>query len=478
MKRIIKSILNLKDIETELLEDLLSANITDTEKEYIDYILKSKTELSMLPTERAFIDKFPETEVFLEKQDIIAESDLEFAIRELIRDRKAFEAGKQLMNLASQVSTKGLSEDDLEKLRDMIDSDNNVELSKASYSFKEFHKQYEETKDKPTGLLTFVNEIDDMIGGMNYGTVNIIMAYVASFKSVWGVNIVYNNTYKLGYNVALISLEVPREMVQENILCRHSAENKFSQYPFICHNKIRNRTLSDEEEDFIFNTVADDLENNSKGKLFILDETDFVNMTFSEIRNTLYKIDDKCFELTGTGLDAVVVDYAQLFKFTDNGGKGKSEMALVNDYISFFRRLTVKFRKHPTELNSDGTPKYRQLSTVILAQANRQGYEKACKTRGKYTLLALSEANELERSAYRVFSIWTDDLLKESKEAMLCVLKNRGGKTQYEPFSVYADGESYVFGDSDSQNTDTIDLSSTSDEDLLSAFDDTDFGLY
>ena len=40
MKKIIKSILNLKDIETELLEDLLSANITDTEKEYIDYILK------------------------------------------------------------------------------------------------------------------------------------------------------------------------------------------------------------------------------------------------------------------------------------------------------------------------------------------------------------------------------------------------------------------------------------------------------
>ena len=43
MKKIIKSILNLKDIETELLEDLLSANITDTEKEYIDYILNSTT---------------------------------------------------------------------------------------------------------------------------------------------------------------------------------------------------------------------------------------------------------------------------------------------------------------------------------------------------------------------------------------------------------------------------------------------------
>ena len=48
----------------------------------------------------------------------------------------------------------------------------------------------------------------------------------------------------------------------------------------------------------------------------------------------------------------------------------------------------------------------------------------------------------------------------------------------FEAFSVYADGESYVFGDSDAQNTDTIDLSSTSDEDLLSAFDDTDFRLY
>lgn len=477
MKKILKTILSMKDVEIDLLESLLGASISETEKEYVDFIYKSKVELSMLPTEDVFIDKFPETEVFLERADKIAEESLEFAIRELIRDRKSFEAGKSLMNLASKVSTGGLREADLEGLRDLIDVEN-VELAKASYSFREYRKQYEDTKNKPTGLLTFVNEVDDLIGGMNYGTVNIIMAYVANFKSVWGVNIVYNNAYKLGYNVALISLEVPREMVQENILCRHSTDSKFPQMPFVCHSKLRNRSLTEEEETFMFDTVAEDIETNSKGMMFLLDESDFSNFTFTEIRNTLYKIDDECWAKTGSGLDAIVVDYAQLFKFTDNGGKGKDEKAIVNDYISFFRQMTVKFRKHPTDVDSDGNPKWRQLSTTILAQANRQGYEKACKTRGKYNLMALSEANELERSAYRVFSIWTDDLLKESKEAMVCVLKNRGGQTQYEPFSVFADGESYTFGDSDSQNTDTLDLTSASDSDLMSAFDDGDFGLY
>ena len=74
-------------------------------------------------------------------------------------------------------------------------------------------------------------------------------------------------------------------------------------------------------------------------------------------------------------------------------------------------------------------------------------------------------------------SVWADDLLKESKEAMVCLLKNRSGQTQYTPTPVFVDGEAYVFGDSTlNPNSDTIDVNSDS-FDLESLFDDSSLGF-
>ena len=46
-----------------------------------------------------------------------------------------------------------------------------------------------------------------------------------------------------------------------------------------------------------------------------------------------------------------------------------------------------------------------------------------------------------------VMFIYTNEEMKESKEATVQILKNRNGRTIDEPLSVYADGETYVFGD-------------------------------
>lgn len=281
------------------------------------------------------------------------------------------------------------------------------------------------------------------------GSPTYIVNGCVTHNTTLACNMAYHNSYNLGYNIAVISLEMPREDYLYNILGRHSVDAKFTKYPFVPHGKIRHHDLSDEEEEYLLNDVLNDLVDNSKGMLFVLDETDFRNMSYTEIRETLYRIDDICMEKTGTSLDAIVIDHAHLLKFTDNANsRNKSEAAIVNDYISFFRRLTQKFRK-TDELDENGNPVYKMLSTILLAQSNRTGFENACKKKGEYSLLAIAEFNEIERASYRVLSIWTDDVLKASKEAMMCVLKNRGGSTQYVPMSVYADGESYVFGDID-----------------------------
>lgn len=478
MKDIIKSSLNTKEEEVIfILEDLLSSEITTRESEIINYIIKSYNELDITPTETDIIGKYPELAPMLSQGICLSLADLDYHVRTVVRDRKSLKASQSLMDIASKIQEKGLKEEDIEALRDLVDTEQ-VEISKDSYDFSYFQQKYEKAKTAPTGLLTFVQEVDSIIGGMQTGTVSVLAAYVANFKSVWGTNIAYNNTYQMGYNVCVLSLEVPKEEVLMNILCRHSYDPKFSQFEFIPHEGIRRGTLTEEQESYLFNTILPDLNNNSKGKLFILDETDFANMSYSEIRATLYKIDDLAKEQTGTGLDAIIVDHCHLLKYTDNASKGKSENAIINDYVSFFRRLTIKFRKLPKE-NPDDEQKYSQLSTILLAQTNRKGYEQACKKRGAYNLLALSEANEIERSAYRVMSIWTDDLLKESKEAMVCVLKNRSGMTNYTPTPVYADGEAYVFGDiTMNQGGDTIDLGSDGGSlDFDSLFDDSSLGF-
>jgi replicative DNA helicase len=247
----------------------------------------------------------------------------------------------------------------------------------------------------------------------------------------------YYNSYYLGYNVCFISLEVSKKDMLWNILSRHSYSDKFTQMSYVPHDEIRKGALSPEKEAFLFDVVAKDLAENSKGKFIILDETDFKDFSFSEIMTKLYEVDDEV-----GGLDAVFFDHAGLFKYYQKSGhRDSSEGEAINAYISFIRRLSIRFRFNPE------TKEYRQLISVVVIQANREGWKRASKRGGQYDLRAISEANEVEKASYRIFSIYTDDFMKEAKEARVCILKHRSGKTTTEPLVVYVDPVCYYIGD-------------------------------
>ena len=209
---------------------------------------------------------------------------------------------------------------------------NSQKQEQKPLKFTDSRKIYSELKASNKGLITGISELDTIIGGMSYGTVNTIMAYTAHFKSLWSTNIAYINSYKLGYNVCFISLEVSKSDILWNILSRHSQIDKFSKFNYIPHDEIRKAGLSEEKEDFLFDEVAKDLEENTAGKLVILDETDFKEFSFSEIMTKLYEVDD-----TVGGLDAVIFDHAGLFKFYKKGGRS-DEGEVINEYISFIRK--------------------------------------------------------------------------------------------------------------------------------------------
>ncbi len=179
-------------------------------------------------------------------------------------------------------------------------------------------------------------------------------------------------------------------------------------------------------------------------------------------------MDDKL-KQEGKQLDAVIVDYIQLCKFSGNG-MTRDANAQINSYVTFFRRLGQNFRKEVDPVT--GKESVRQLTMILLSQINRDNWRRARNNDGKYDITCLADANELERGSYRVFTTYTNEDLKGRKSAQVQILKNRTGQTMYEPAVCYADGEAYVFCDEDGMNQTFGGNQAMSVEAAFSAFDD------
>ena len=273
-------------------------------------------------------------------------------------------------------------------------------------------------------------------------------------NTTMSLNIAHLNAYELGYNICYLSLETPKEDINWNLLSCHSYSTKFQRYNFVSHAKMRWGTMTADEEDFIFNEVEPDLKNDyiddegntrKRGKVIILDESDFKTFSFGEISSVIEKVDDKL----GGKLDCVIVDYIQLCKFSGQGVTYDAN-SQINSYVTFFRRLAQNFKK---EIKEDGTEEVRQLTMILLAQINRSSWQKASRNEGRYDITCLADANELERGSARVFTTYTSEDLKARKSAQVQILKNRAGQTMYDPVTVYADGEAYVFMSEDGMNS-------------------------
>lgn len=443
MYNIIKSVLGKDNREcSEVLNICISeenAKLLDKEEiAMLSYLANSYALSGLFPTEDLFKEEFGRYMPAINAAKELNTHDLKVYLAEFLDRRRKQFAAREFMRMSAEVGKEGVTDEHFELVRDLYKETTDYEEVNI-HNFDDLKKIYEERANKPLGLKTYVREIDDKIGGLDPGTVNIIFGWTGSFKTTWALNIAYSNAVKNHYNIAYISLEVPKLDIMFNIISRHSFEPKFDKYPFIPHDKIRKNLLSEEQKNYAFDVVWEDFLN-SEGRLTILDETDFKTFGFAEIRVRLEELDDKMLAETGYGLDAVVWDHANLFKFSGAGERNKSQGDIINDYISFIRKLSIAFRKDKK------TGKFSQLCNIVVAQCNREGWKKADKVKGRYELTAISEANEIERAGYRIMSVYTNDDMKHTKEARVQLLKNRSGETIYEPIMMFVDPEAYVAG--------------------------------
>jgi len=267
-----------------------------------------------------------------------------------------------------------------------------------------------------------IGDIDNVTKGVQNGTMAVIAAYTGHGKSTTAVSAIYKNI-KDGKKGALFSIEMAPRLVKLQFLIRFMFDTRGVVIPFL---SLMNNTLDDKEKALVDSSRAE-FNEFIKDKLLILDETvvDKIILSNYQALNQLYS----AIESELGGLDFAVWDHANQIDliFKDLGNTA-------------IRTITSAGK---TFQNAKGA----NLSTLILAQTNREGYKRATKRQGKYDLTALSDLNELERSASYAIFLYTNDAMKLTQETKVCMVKHRLGAEVSEPVTVNFNAPVYVVGE-------------------------------
>lgn len=281
---------------------------------------------------------------------------------------------------------------------------------------------YESRKGIARGPLTGIKPIDDVIEGLEFGTLTTNFAFVSHYKTLTLTNIVYSAA-KLGYNSCFNTLEVPREFVKFALLARHSYDSRWvGKGSPVNTRDIRKGTLTPEQEEFLFGLVEPDFDS-LPGKVVILEAGELSDYTAKEF--------DRWCQASGIDIDLYALDYIQLLM----GGRDPYDTG--NFYVDEAKSIAL------------GRTSNRKRVSLMAAQANRDGYARAVENDGKYDLRAVAELNRIERSSDNIFSTYVDENLRAARECLLQLHKHRGGELIETPTNIKVDPRYSCIGSSE-----------------------------
>lgn len=425
--------------------------ISDANVKILEEYMKLCNSLKKKPTIELLKQKFPTMN--FDNIKPIPYAQLEETIKIDIEKLKQKDNSFKLMYISNIVNQEGVTAEVIDELLDLTKED------KTNSTYRDLLPDLKGIYEKASlqkGIKTGVSQVDERTGGLQPGTFNCLAGFAGAGKTTAAVNIVYN-ALKDGKNVCYITLEVPKIDMYYNFGSRHSFEKDFPKP--ISHSFVKKRELSKKDADYFFDTVLTDFAEKYGNSLYILDETEFESYTFRSFESKIKECDTIATDKTGKGIDLLVIDQAQLLKFSNDMSSAGNETSVINLYVSFFRQQAINF------LHSK-----RPCTVLMLSQINRTGFEYASKHDGRYTLTNLAEANELERASAIVLALYTDESLKASKQVSIQMLKSRNGETLVDPVIAFMDPVYYVFG---SEVSDSGAIFDGSTADLFGSFGET-----
>lgn len=360
-------------------------------------------------------------------------TDIMSSIRLFVKDRLNKQVSNQLIDIASQVTSEGVTENVTDKLNALMNTD--ATTIKFVNVFDEIDEIYNRTTSK-SGIRVDNKKIDDIIGGLKPGQLSTVAAFTGGGKSTFSVCVMHS-ALKQGFNVCYLSLELSADHLLYNLISRHSVEADESGKPIfrkaVVHSDMKNKTLASGDWQYIQEEIIPSIEK-LPGKAYILDEQQLEARTFFAFNNKLQEVEKLAEKETGHGIDLLIVDHIQMLQFSDDNSR-QNENTIINKWVNYFRSQSLDFLKSK-----------RQIHVLMCAQINRQGFMRAVKHEGMYDLTSLKEANEIETASSIIISLFTDPALQASKEIKFGILKNRDGNRTDTAEPIYCDFEHYMIG--------------------------------
>lgn len=273
---------------------------------------------------------------------------------------------------------------------------------------KEVEANYRDIKADPSagvGRYTGLSNIDLVCRGNKRGHLWIHAAFTGEMKTSWALNWAYNNATHYGWNTYYMSLEMPYEQIRNMVWCLHSANKKFLNEGFepISYTRLRDGELTPQEEEFFFNIVCPDFEENPKyGKFYIERPTE--DTTIADIKSKMEVLHQQM------PIHLAFIDHAGLVQPSI---RSSDYTIALNSVVRDAKKLALNFNR------GEGVP------VVLLFQINRKGKEDADKNEGRYKLQDLSYANEAERSGDVITTTYLNDEYRENAEVLFGCLKTR-----------------------------------------------------
>lgn len=425
MTKILCSLCELKNID-RYLEVLESLEFLDKDDDSaVKTLMRLKRKLNRVPSYKVFL-KTIHNDCDIEKiEDLYTEEELDDWFELLQKKNIEWKIYLKIKDFIKDFNNGVFNEEILNQMCDY-----NMDLHRHQNiidCYDTLHEIYE-NKEVRQPIYTGIKGLDDNNITLAKAELSIIMGATGSFKTTFASNIAYNKI-KEGLNVAYISLEIPKENMYFNFLSLHSTDEKFKMN--IPHTEIKYSTLSNKQEEYFFNEVYSDFKN-IKEHLIIIDEKDVGLNTFSSYTKLLAEIDRKFQNKTGKGLDILIVDHMQLLK-NNTDLINDNPYIIVSKWVDYFRRNTTNF------LNTG-----RTISTILVSQVNRKGYEESCKNYGSYKVTALADSVDVERNATNIFAI-SAETTQHSKAVVITTLKTRDKQKNMSQYHIDIFPEYYSF---------------------------------